>query len=241
MGLAGCGDDKSVSSAVGVPNPNALVPTGTIQGYLRDTVTNEPIVGAVVDIGVARATTTETGQFVIANVPATGGIGAGLAANAPYQVTIDLRNVKQATGAAKYPDFSYAAAAVNYSSLNDGSNDAGTSSSNHDTTVTGLVAPLNINVGKLAAGIKGVVANGRTFAPVGAGYTVKLVSLGSVNSAVAGKGGTGATENVVASVTTDATGAFSFANIESLRNFRIDVVNADVSQIGNEPVLWRRC
>ncbi len=81
-----------------------------------------------------------------------------------------------------------------------------------------------------------LVANGRTFAPVGAGYTVKLVSLGSVNSAVAGKGGTGATENVVASVTTDATGAFSFANIESLRQYRIDVVSADGTERGSEPV-----
>ena len=32
LGLAGCGDDQSVSNAVGVPNPNALMPTGTIQG-----------------------------------------------------------------------------------------------------------------------------------------------------------------------------------------------------------------
>ncbi len=127
LGLVGCGDDNSVSTAVGVPNPNTLTPTGTVQGVLRDSVTNEPIVGAIVDIGIAKATTTETGQFVIKNVPATGSIGAaGAGANAPYQVTIDLRNVKQAAGAAKYPSFSFSTAAVNYSSLNDGSNDAGT-------------------------------------------------------------------------------------------------------------------
>ena len=142
LGLAGCGDDQSVSNAVGVPNPNTLMPKGTIQGVLRDSVTNEPIVGAIVDIGIAKATTTETGQFVIENVPATGSIGAaGAGSNSPYQVTIDLRNVKQAAGAAKYPAFSFSTAAVNYSSLNDGSNDAGTSSSNHDTPVTGLTAP----------------------------------------------------------------------------------------------------
>ena len=238
LGLVGCGDDKSVSTSVGVPNPNTLVPTGTIQGVLRDTVTNEPIVGAVVDIGIAKATTTETGQFVIKNVPATGSIGAaGAGANAPYEVTVDLRNVKQATGAAKYPDFSFATAAVSYSSLNDGSNnDAGTSSSNHDTPVTGLTAPLALTVGKLAAGIKGVVVKDTTLAPVGAGYTVKLVSLGSANSAVAGKGGTGAPENVVATVTTGADGAFSFSNVESLRDFRLDVENADVSERGAEDV-----
>lgn len=238
LGLVGCGDDKSVSTAVGVPNPNTLVPVGTVQGVLRDSVTNEPIVGAVVDIGIAKATTTETGQFVIKDVPATTSIGAsGAGGNAPYQVTIDLRNVKQATGAAKYPDFSFATAAVSYSSLNDGSNDAGTSSSNHDTPVTGLTAPLALTVGKLAASIKGVASKDTTLEPVGAGYSVKLVSLGSTNSAVAGKGGTGAIENVVATVTTDATGAFSFSNIESLRNFRIDVEKADGTERGSEEVL----
>jgi hypothetical protein len=80
-------------------------------------------------------------------------------------VTVDLRQVKAAASGAKYPDFSYTSAAVNYTSLNDGSNDAGTgaSSSNHDTPVTGLVAPLpTVKVGKLAAGIKGVVANKRS-------------------------------------------------------------------------------
>lgn len=239
LGLAGCGDDKSVATSVGVPNPNALMPTGTIQGRLTDTVTNEPIVGAVVDIGVAKATTSETGQFVISNVPATADSATGTVGGA-YQVTVDLRQVKVPTNGAKYPDFSYTTAAVNYTSLNDGSNDAaGTSSSNHDTPVTGLVAPINVKVGKLAAGIKGVVANNVTLAPVGAGYTVKLVSLGDVpneNSAVSGKGGTGALENVVATVTTDANGAFSFDKIESLRNFRIDAMSANGAELGQEDV-----
>ncbi len=177
LGLTGCGDDKGVSNAVGVPNPNALMPTGTIQGTLIDAVTNEPIVGAVVDIGIAKATTSETGQFVISNVPATtDSVGAGIAGGT-YQVTVDLRQVKVPTNGAKYPDFSYAVAAVNYTSLNDGSNDAGTSSSNHDTPVTGLVAPITVTVGKLAAGIKGVVAKTSTFKAAGAGYTVKLVSI----------------------------------------------------------------
>ena len=235
LGLTGCGDDKGVSNAVGVPNPNALMPTGTIQGRLTDTVTNEPIVGAVVDIGIAKATTSETGQFVISNVPATTDSVTGTVGGA-YQVTVDLRQVKVPTNGAKYPDFSYAVAAVNYTSLNDGSNDAGTSSSNHDTPVTGLVAPITVTVGKLAAGIKGVVANNTTLAPVGAGYTVKLVSLGSANAAASGKNGTGAAENVVATVTTDASGAFSFDKIESLRNFRIDAMSANGAELGQEAV-----
>jgi hypothetical protein len=177
---------------------------------------------------------------VISNVPATTDSVTGTVGGAYHNVTVDLRQVKVPTSGAKYPDFSYAVAAVNYTSLNDGSNDAGTgASSNHDTPVTGLVAPITVKVGKLAAGIKGVVAKTKTFAAVGAGYTVKLVSLGDVpneNSAVSGKGGTGALNNVVGTTTTDATGAFSFANIESLRAFRIDVVNADGTERGSEPV-----
>ena len=239
FGLVGCDDDKSVSTAVGVPNPNTLMPTGTIQGVLRDSVTNEPIVGAVVDIGIAKATTTETGQFVIKDVPATKSTGASGAGSdsSPYQVTIDLRNVKQATGAAKYPSFAFAEADVAYSSLNDGSNDAGTSSSNHDTPVTGLTAPMRLTVGKLAAGIKGTVIKGTDYKAVGAGYTVKLVSVASeandeFSSYPNSTTGNSSNDqekylngNVVATTTTDATGAFTFSGIESLHDFRIEVIN----------------
>ncbi len=254
LGLAGCGDDQSVSNAVGVPNPNALMPTGTIQGTLVDAVTNEPIVGAVVDIGIAKATTSETGQFVISNVPATTtnlAPAGGAAGTGAYDVTIDLRQVKAAASGAKYPDFSYSSAAVSYTTLADGTG----ASSNHATPVTGLVAPISLTVGKLAAGIKGVVAKTSTFKAAGAGYTVKLVSIdgcgdaslgdtcstagngASTNgSATSGKGGTGANEHVVAMVTTKEDGAFSFEKIESLQLFRIDVVNADGTERGSERV-----
>ncbi|HNH44016.1 MAG TPA: hypothetical protein PK633_07990, partial [Agitococcus sp.] len=261
FGLVGCGDDKSVSTAVGVPNPNTLMPTGTVQGVLRDTVTNEPIVGAIVDIGIAQAVTSETGQFVIKDVPATKATGAANAGgNDPYRVTIDLRNVKQAAGAAKYPSFSFATAEVTYSSLNDGSNDAGTSSSNHDTPVTGLTAPLTLTVGKLAAGIKGTVVKETDLKAVGAGYIVKLVSVSKPQTTTgpivlpnpnSTTGAAGDPEkvvdgkvvdrkfldgNVVATATTDASGAFSFSGIESLHDFRIEVVNADGTEYGVEAV-----
>jgi len=261
FGLVGCGDDKSVSTAVGVPNPNTLMPTGTVQGVLRDSVTNEPIVGAIVDIGIAQAVTSETGQFIIKDVPATKATGAANAGgNDPYRVTIDLRNVKQAAGAAKYPSFSFATAEVTYSSLNDGSNDAGTSSSNHDTPVTGLTAPLTLTVGKLAAGIKGTVVKETDLKAVGAGYIVKLVSVSNAQTTTgpiglpnpnSTTGAAGDPEkvvdgkvvdrkfldgNVVATATTDASGAFSFSGIESLHDFRIEVVNADGTEYGVEAV-----
>ena len=135
LGLAGCGDDKNVTTSVGTPNPNTLVPTGTIQGTLTDTVTNQPIAGAVVSIGVAQATTADNGQFVISNVPATAGTaGTTTVAASTYQVTVDLRQVKTAAGAAKYPDFSFTAAPVTFGTLNDGSDTTtGTSASNHAT------------------------------------------------------------------------------------------------------------
>ena len=219
FGLTGCGDDKSTSSSVGIPNPNAIAPAGTIQGYLRDSVTQAPIVGAVVDIGVAKAVTTDDGQYVIAGVPAT---------NAPYQITIDLRKVK-AVGAFKYPDFAYDATVVGYTTLGDAT-DGG---SNHATPVVNLVTGKNLSVGKLASTIKGVVGDSVTRGAVGAGYVVTLVATASNNSAVAGVGGTGAAGNVVASTTTGAGGAFSFAGVESLHGYVINVVSADGMEFGS--------
>jgi len=86
---------------------------------LIDSVTQQPVVGAVIDIGVGTAETNERGQFVIDDVPANqsstalsrkakseGPDGYGNA----YMVTIDLRDVsspvdmKAATGV-KYPQF----------------------------------------------------------------------------------------------------------------------------------------
>ncbi len=113
------------------------------------------------------------------------------------------------------------------------------SSSNHDTPVTGLTAPLSLTVGKLAAGIKGTVAKAMDFKAVGAGYTVKLVSLGSSNSTTGNSGpldGRFLNGNVVATTTTDASGAFVFSGIESLHEFRIEVVNADGTEYGVEQV-----
>ena len=77
----------------------------------------------------------DNGQFVISNVPATAGTaGTTTVAASTYQVTVDLRQVKTAAGAAKYPDFSFTAAPVTFGTLNDGSDTTtGTSASNHAT------------------------------------------------------------------------------------------------------------
>ena len=231
------------------PNPGTLNPTGTIQGRLVDSVTQEPIVGAVIDIGVGKATTSETGQFTIRDVPATASSGDGIpVVTGNYVATIDLRNVsdpvnmKSETETPRYPDFSYDFFTVTYTSLNDTTNDSriegdtidtdtptntetNTTSTNHDTPVTGLVAGKQLSVGKLAATITGVVAYDTTKQTIGEGWTVKLVSKGSFNSD-SGDQGTGDDENIVGSTTTDASGAFTFANIESLQFFEIRAWNS---------------
>lgn len=283
LGLAMTGCSKSDGSNTN-PNASALTPTGTVQGLLRDAVTQQPIVNAVIDIDGITATTNENGQYSLHNVPATTDAlhqTVGTGTDGTYHVTVNLRSVtspvrrenrgdgtvvctdpvkKDTTGAALkvacYPDFAYDTVKVSYTSLNDtGSGNAGKdtnlgtpgggSGSNHDTPVTGLAATMDVSVGKLAATISGVVAYGNTsicpniadpvlagtaLQPVGAGFTVKLVSDCSNNSGGAtgttAPNGTGGCDNVVGSTTTDANGAFTFANIESLQDFRIDVTNS---------------
>ena len=217
FGLSGCQGPKGDTGAIG-----AAQPTGTIQGSLRDSVTQQPIAGALVDIGVATATTNAQGEFVIANVVVP--VDANNNVNAAsFPVNINLRsvsspvNMASATATPRYPDFFYQTIPVTFTQLYTATGTA--------TPVTGLVATVDFLVGKLAANITGVVADSVTRQPVAAGYTVKLVSLGSANSATT-TGGTGAAENIVGSTTTDASGGFTFANIESLRNFRIDAWNA---------------
>jgi len=234
------------------PNPAELTPTGTIQGYLNDAVTQQPIVGAVIDIGVGKATTSETGQFTIRDVPATSSSGDGIpVVTGSYMATIDLRKVTSpvtmtsSTATPRYPDFAYNSFTVTYTSLNDTTNDSriepggssptgtetNTTSTNHDTPVTGLVAGKTLSVGKLAAAITGVVAYTSTKQPVGTGWTVELVSGGSSNSE-GSTGGTGASGNIVGSTTTDSSGAFTFSNIESLQSFTIDARNSDKTYSG---------
>ncbi|MBI5627094.1 MAG: hypothetical protein HY935_07865 [Nitrosomonadales bacterium] len=220
IGLSGCKGSKGDPGAIA-----AAQPTGTIQGVLADNVTHQPIVGAIVDIGVATATTNADGQFVLRNVvvPVDAANNANAAA---YGATIDLRkvtspvNMASAAATPRYPDFHYRKFTITFTSLY-----ASAASAVTATPVTGLIANVDFAVGKLAATITGVVADSLTKQPVAAGYIVKLVSLDSWQP-LATNSGMGATENVVGSTTTDASGNFTFANIESLQSFRIDAWNS---------------
>lgn len=228
--LFGCAkDDGDVTN----PNPEVLKPKGTVQGLLRDRVTLEPIVGAVVDIGVAKATTTQTGQFVMRDVPVNDN-------GEDYAVTIDLRGVsspvdmRSQTTAVKYPQFSYDTVSLGFTSLDDTSGDvpgAG-SGSNHDTPVVGLVATMWPTVGKLSTSIKGCVLVGSTLEPVADAdaFVVTLTTVGgSANSA------SGANGNEIKKATVVG-GQYTFTNVEAGRNYRVSAVSADGTWASDDSV-----
>jgi len=247
IAVSGCGKLTEGDDSVTNPGANTLRPTGTVQGVLTDRVTKQPIAGAVVDIDGMTATTNDKGQYSLRNVPATCDNVEGSYNNCVnVTATIDLRGVTSpvnmtATGTnlvtPRYPDFAYDDVEIWYTSLNDtdGSEAGSGSGTNHDTPVTGLMMSMDVAVGKLAATITGVVAGASDLQAVGAGYTVQLVSKGS-NNADGANGGTGNFGNIVGSTTTDANGAFTFANIESLQNFDITAVSSDGMTRGVENV-----
>jgi len=216
--MSACTGDTNTNSVTN-PDPNTLMPVGTIQGILIDKCTNQPIANATVDIGVAQAVTTVDGQFVLRNVPATKGPEH---VNGTYQVTINLKavNAALAASAPKYPDFVFDCASVVYTDLGDAGKDT---SSNHATPVDYLAQGVKFYAGKAASTIKGKVLNGKSFVP-GANYTVTLTSLGSNASQVA-TGGAAWGMNV-GTVTTDATGAFAFTNVEAGQQFKITATSA---------------
>jgi hypothetical protein len=211
FGLSGCFEVKQDT-----PSQTLI---GTIQGKLTDSVTLQPIVGASIDIGAAKVTTDAEGKYIITNivipVDSTNNIKA-----ATYKVTIDMRNVGVTP---RYPDFSYDLVSILFTS---GTSPATT------TPVSYLKENVDFTVGKLAANISGVVADKFTLQPVAAGYTVQLVSLGSTIA-----GSTAINETIAGSTNTDASGNFAFANIESLRNFRIDAWNSARTITGTQTVI----
>ena len=239
VNLVGC------NGQAGAPGVNAptLQPTGTIQGRLRDSTTLQPIVGARINIGVASATTDGDGQYVMTNVvvpvdSANNG-NAGL-----YYATINMRgvtspvNMGNATATPRYADFAYKSIPISFTPLYVAAASAVTA-----TPVTGLIATSDFTVGKLAATIVGVVGDSVTKQNVGAGYIVTLVSQGSNISGlptVPATGvavGTGASGELVATTTTNATGNFTFANVESKQTFIITATSPTTATQSKRGVL----
>jgi hypothetical protein len=251
--IGGCakGNKGSISTSVTDPSAAAFQPKGTIQGKVLDSSTREPIVNAIVTIGLAAAVTNAQGQYVLANVPATTDALNGTIVG-QYDMTVDLRAVnspvKMATAASAtnphYPQFTYQNANVKFTSLNDSSpcpdsstsstdvsNNCGTNNTNHDTPVDGLVSNQDVQVGKLDANIQGVVAGcGNTnpdftndfFTPV----PNAIVNLVSYSADISGSNSTTGSDHVVATATADASGVFVFNNIEANRSFTIQAFDA---------------
>lgn len=273
--LAGCNETKNTTSTstvnnnpivdvVNSQNPQQI--TGHIQGVLRDAVTQQPIVGAVISIGFATATTNAQGVYLLENVPVTQALVGDLAceivagcANNPvsvnesYQVAIDLRNVDSGSSYA-YPSFAYdqwtvafsvLPESVDYSEQNSEETDPDTVSSDGFTLdlnlrpQSGLVATYLPEVGKLSTAIAGTVFidadqfGQQAFQPA-AGATVKLYSTGHGNAIE--NTGVGAAGNLVAEVTADAEGRYSFQNVQANVNLRIVAASANGEYFGAQNI-----
>ncbi len=226
-GSSGDGDTTNTNKTIGTEVPTHS-DDGMIQGVLVDRCTLEPIVGAVLDIGFARATTTANGQFVFQNLPPTHNTDGE---EERYTITGDLRkvtspvNMAAATGT-KYPQFKYGMVSLKGEQIT-----LLTGAPFTDTTQTINTDPVFTGAGlafiaKLAATIKGVVAYEATHQPVGANWTVELVSDGITNTAAtAAVGGSGGKGNVVDTAVTDANGSFTFSNVEAFGEFTIHAWN----------------
>lgn len=257
--MTGCSDDASTSLTN--PTASSFEPTGTIQGIVRDSVTLEPIAGAKVSIGVQTATTDAYGQYVLSDVPATsdalnGSIADMYRMTVDLRSVTSPVAMTTSTTTPRYPDFVYHDVELKYTSMNDStpcpdfdptdsestdSNDAlttcGTNATNHDTPVEGMVASVTTEVGKLDADITGVVAGcdssgfeDEFFTPVGAGYIVKLYSNNGVGE-TDGNSSSGQDDHLIGQTTTDATGSFSFSNVEANLDFTITAVSSDGTRV----------
>lgn len=254
---AGCSGDTNLSGLNGsaASDPaNPFTPTGTVNGVLRDTVTNVPIVGATIAVLDKKAVTGDQGQFTITGVPANTPVGnaaqnraekslslSGHSCTDTYPVVIDLtavntriktNNIVNNTNNAVYPDFAYSTAKVKYDSLGETANNT-TTVATKDTPVDGFVASITPTVGKLDATIVLQVVD-KNNAPQ-SGVSVLLYSTGatSIPSVADGTVGGGSIDttignpgNVVASGTTDASGLVTFSKVEA---FRVFVAVADVT------------
>ena len=70
MAASGCSRNQGDTSITN-PNPDAFHPVGTIQGVVRDRISQQPIIGATVSIDLKSAKTDAQGSYVIKDVPAT--------------------------------------------------------------------------------------------------------------------------------------------------------------------------
>lgn len=246
LALFGCTDKTTnvAQTSGAVASQGKMV--GTVQGVLLDATTYQPIVGAVIDIGVAQAVTTANGQFVLRNVPATEANIETIANPGEYDsvytnyyesyyVTINLKNVTSPVNMAvatsnRYSDYVFETMDVHYETIaNVTSTGSGTCCSTFITNVQD-VSTVEFYTGKLAATIKGYVAgcySNDFFAGKGAGYTVSIVPTSGLWNT-----GTGNSDHVIATATTGTDSSFTFSNIESGESFWICAKDAANTMYG---------
>ena len=240
----GCSHDTNNSSVTN-PNPNTVYPKGYIQGYVLDTCSRAPIVGAVVDIGIAKATTNSDGQYIMRDIPATsyikdtvvtgdlnindtvttvGGkleVDSGYRGN--YSATINMTNAS--IGGVKvtnYASYYYDEVSVAFASMEPSTGIIDATNAKV-TPVLGLAnGDFDFLLGQLTSGITGYAVDARTLLPVPAGYTVYLFSTLRGDEGNSATGGAG---NKVAQTTTDASGKFVFTKVEAGTKFGIFVVD----------------
>jgi len=219
--MMGC---ENTTNNTSNPNPNTLVPTGTIQGTLTDSQTGEPVVGAVINIGVANATTDANGQYVMRSVPANTRLNETANIGGTYTAVIDTSavtspiNMATTTGA-KYTakDTTCNGMNVVFSSLAESTTGGGAGASNganHDTPITGLAAVADLTIGKMSATITGTVfdVDGSTAVE---GALVDATVGGTIGGAVNAGALCGGGALVVASATTAADGTYTISGIEA--------------------------
>lgn len=178
---------------------------GSIQGVLKDASTQEPIAGAIIDVGTARATTNQSGQFTISNV-----------AVATFPATIDLRSVTSPvnmanatlTPAQRYPNFAFQSLTAYNAAAS-------------SVAATSLVT---LTVGKQASTITGVVTDA-TLSPVGSGYTVTLSSTATTPATVVNTTQTTATGNFTFTGV-QSQGAYSLTAADSAGSFATPAASA---------------
>lgn len=186
------------------PTSSGNTPTTvTLQGQLMDAATGEPIVGARIDIGSKSATTNANGFYEMLNVPANNSTGTGVARD--YLAVLTMTSVTSPI------DMTNTATTPRYPDRKFSAPAApsATGGANHD-----------FKVGKLSAVIQGVVGDANR-APLG-NATVELQDTA-----------TGTAGNVLLSVTADASGGYSFPNVEAGKTYILFGHNTDWSLQGS--------
>jgi len=199
---------------------NTLAPKGTLQGAVVDAYDQMPLGGAKITINFEGASRTYTtgadGTFSFVDIPASSNPNGDEAATGTYTVVLDLTGVTEA--GRKYKPFRTQRVTVQFTQLTQpvASGTAGATTVNADRNpVSYLVSNVNFAVQQARATISGKVLSAPDLRPLET--QLLLVSYGG-GSVPAGATAAVATSN-------DATGDFSFTEVEEGVSYRVALAN----------------